>query len=109
MVTAEFALVLPVVVVVLTLALAALAAATDQLRCVDAVRVGARAAARGDTVAAVEAAVRRAAPERSRVDVEIRRVVTVTVTAPPRALLAWLPARLRPSASATALPETVAP
>lgn len=105
MVTAELAIVLPVVILVLALALAALAAATDQLRCVDAARVGARAAARGDAAAIVVEAARRAAPEGALIQVRGDRSVTVTVAAPPRALASWLPVELRPTASVTAIRE----
>jgi hypothetical protein len=47
-VTAEAAVVLPVLVVLLVAALSAIAAVTAQMRCVDAARESARAAARGD-------------------------------------------------------------
>lgn len=102
MVTAELAIVLPTVILVLALALAALAAATDQLRCVDAARLGARAAARGDAPSDVVEASRRAAPEGAAVTIAGDRTVTVTVTAPARKLAAWLPVPLRPAAVATA-------
>jgi hypothetical protein len=62
MVTAEFAASFPTIVVVLALALAAVGAATAQLRCVDAARTGARAMARGEAPAAAVAAARGAAP-----------------------------------------------
>ncbi|MBK5305508.1 MAG: pilus assembly protein TadE [Frankiaceae bacterium] len=62
MVTAETAVVLPVLVVVLLAAAWVLSCIAAQLRCVDAARVGARAAARGDAPAAVEAATARVAP-----------------------------------------------
>lgn len=109
MVTAEFAVALPAVIIVLALALGALAAATDQLRCVDAARVGARAAARGDTQVSIQQVTRRAAPQGSSVSVRGDRTVTVTVTAPSRALAAWLPVPLRPAAEATALREGMTP
>ncbi len=102
MATAEFAIVLPVVVLVLAMALAMLMAVTDQLRCVDAARVGARAAARGDTDAAVIQAARRAAPSGARISVSNGPRVTVTVTAPARALAGWLPAPLQVGAEAVA-------
>jgi Flp pilus assembly protein TadG len=63
MVTAETAVVLPVLLLVLAGAVAAVTAAGGQLRCVDAAREGARAAARGEPVAVVEAVVDRAAPD----------------------------------------------
>ena len=67
MVTAETAVVLPVLLVVLTAAVWVLASVAGQLRCVDAARVGARAAARGDAPAAVTAAAARVAPGDARV------------------------------------------
>lgn len=80
MVTAETAVVLPVLVVVLAAAVWVLAAVAGQLRCVDAARVGARAAARGDTTAAVLLATSRAAPTGARVEISrFRDEVMVTV------------------------------
>ena len=63
MVTAETAVVLPVLFLVLAGAVAAVTVIGAQLRCVDAAREGARAAARGDDVATVRALVLRSAPE----------------------------------------------
>ena len=63
MVTAETAVVLPVLLLVLAGAVAAVTVIGAQLRCVDAAREGARAAARGDDVATVRALVLRAAPD----------------------------------------------
>lgn len=48
----------------------ALVAAADQIRCVDAARAGARAAARSEPEAAVLAAAREAAPGRAKVAVQ---------------------------------------
>ena len=53
MVTAETAVVLPVLLFVLAGAVAVLTVLGAQLRCVDAAREGARAAARGEPVASV--------------------------------------------------------
>ena len=61
-VTAETAVVLPVLLVVLAAAVWVLACVAAQLRCVDAAHVAARAAARGDAPAEVEAAGRAVAP-----------------------------------------------
>ena len=58
MVTAETAVVLPVLLLVLAGAVAAVTVVGAQLRCVDAAREGARAAARGEDVATVRALVR---------------------------------------------------
>ena len=61
-VTAETAVVLPVLLVVLAAAVWVLACVAAQLRCVDAAHAAARAAARGDAPADVEAAGRAVAP-----------------------------------------------
>jgi Flp pilus assembly protein TadG len=81
-VTAETAVVLPALAVVLALALWAVGAVTAQLRCVDAARVAARAVARGESVESSRQVAREAAPRGS--SVSIRRVgdlVTVEVRA----------------------------
>src|SRR5687768_360723 len=62
MVTAEIAVTLPVLLVVLMAAIWVLACVGAQLRCVDAARVAARAAARGDAPPTVHEAARRVAP-----------------------------------------------
>ncbi|WP_420877722.1 TadE family type IV pilus minor pilin [Streptomyces cavourensis] len=67
--TAEAAVVIPVLVVFAMALLWALVAAADQIRCVDAARAGARAAARSEPEAAVLAAARDTAPRRARVEV----------------------------------------
>lgn len=78
MVTAETAVVLPVLFVVLAAAVWVLACVAGELRCVDAARVGARAAARGDAAQAVTAATVVVAPDRAQVQV-IRSGDQVTV------------------------------
>jgi Flp pilus assembly protein TadG len=70
-VTAETAVVLPALVVVLVLALWAVSVAAAQLRCVDASRTAARALARGETPAAAQQAARSAAPAGSTVSVSM--------------------------------------
>ncbi|WP_433499235.1 TadE family type IV pilus minor pilin [Sphaerimonospora sp. CA-214678] len=85
--TAETAVVLPVLVMVLAAALWAITVVGAQLRCVDAARTGARAAARGEALDAVRLEVLRAAPAGSRVVVdpgpEVTRVdVSVRVRPP---------------------------
>src|SRR5438477_318064 len=62
MVTAEAALVLPVLAVVLGGCLYAETAVAAQLRCLDAARIAARAVARGDPWPAAQAAALAAAP-----------------------------------------------
>lgn len=83
-------MVLPVLALFTVTLLWSLFAAAAQIRCVDAARAGARAAARSEPVAAAEAAARTAAPEGARVTVtrsgELWRV-TVEAAAPgPRGL-----------------------
>ncbi|MFI8003622.1 TadE family type IV pilus minor pilin [Streptomyces sp. NPDC086010] len=71
-VTAEAAMVLPVLVAFVMVLVWALVAASDQIRCVDAARAGARAAARSEPEAAVRLVAKEAAPDSARV--EVRRV-----------------------------------
>ncbi|KRE79432.1 hypothetical protein ASG71_04960 [Arthrobacter sp. Soil763] len=65
-VTAEFAVTLPAVVLLLALVLAGSAAGLTQLRLEEAARAGARALARGDDAAAVGVTVRQLAGESAR-------------------------------------------
>ncbi|WNV76218.1 TadE family type IV pilus minor pilin [Geodermatophilus sp. DSM 44513] len=82
MVTAETAVVLPVLLLVLAGAVAAVTVVGAQLRCVDAAREGARAAARGEDTALVTALTGRAAPAGARTTVAgDATTVTVTVVA----------------------------
>ncbi len=107
MVTAELAVVLPAVLFVLAVALSALGLAIDQIRCVDAARAGARAAARGDTAGAVTAVASRGAPAGAAVTTGTSgELVTVTVTAPSARLAGLVPVSVRPRASATAQRES---
>jgi hypothetical protein len=62
MVTAELAMGLPALVFVLLFALALLGAVTAQAQCMDAARIGARAAARGETEDVVRGWAESAAP-----------------------------------------------
>ena len=107
MVTAETAVVLPVLLLVLAAAVAALVVVGDQLRCVDAAREAARAAARGDPPAAVTAIGIRGAPRGARVGVTDSRddlVVSVSAVVAP---LGPLPFSVTVSARAVALREPV--
>jgi Flp pilus assembly protein TadG len=84
-VTAETAVVLPVLLVALACALWVLACVASQLRCVDAAHAAARAAARGEAPAEVSAAARQVAPdgaaiEVSRVGDQVHVRVSATVT-----------------------------
>lgn len=81
-VTAEAAVVLPVLVLFTAMLLWGLMAATAQIRCVDAARAGARSAARSEPVPVARAVASAAAPGGARVTV--RRgggLVRVRVTA----------------------------
>ena len=81
-VTAEAAVVLPVLLVVLAAALWVLASVSAQLGCVDAARAGARAAARGDDPAQVRTVSLALAPAGARVEVTSGpETVTVRVAA----------------------------
>ncbi|GLW17282.1 membrane protein [Streptomyces sp. NBRC 13847] len=68
-VTAETAVVLPVLVVVVAALIWGLMAACARIECVDAARAGARAAARSETPSAVISAARGAAPRDAHVTV----------------------------------------
>jgi Flp pilus assembly protein TadG len=105
MVTAETAVVLPVLLLVLAGAVAAVVVVGAQLRCVDAAREGARAAARGEPVAAVTALAGRAAPDGAVTTVspegdEVRVSVSARI-----APLGPVPLRITVSAAAVALRE----
>jgi Flp pilus assembly protein TadG len=105
MVTAETAVVLPVLLLVLAGAVAAVTLVGAQLRCVDAAREGARAAARGETTAVVAALVSRSAPDGATTTVSVgERDVRVTVSAR-IAALGPVPLRLTVSAEAVAAQE----
>lgn len=105
MVTAETAIVLPVLLLVLAAAVAAVVVVGSELRCVDAAREAARAAARGDAVTEVSRIAASAAPQGATTAVaEGGDTVTVTVTAPVRPLGPVL-LRVQVRASATAALE----
>ena len=104
LVTAELAVVLPALLLVPALGLA-----VDQVRCVDAATAGARAAARGDSPAAVHAVAARSAPSGSSVATTVGGgLVTVTVSAGRARLGGLVTLPLRPGASATAQLEAAA-
>lgn len=105
MVTAETAVVLPVLLLVLAGAVAAMVVVGAQLRCVDAAREGARSAARGEPAATVSAVAIRAAPRGAAIAVRPDGdQVEVTVSAQVRPL-GVLPISVRVSASAAARRE----
>lgn len=110
--TAEAAVVLPSLLVVLAMAVWVLSCVGAQLRCVDAARAAARSAARGDTTVAAVTAGRRVAPagadvEIQRTDRQVRVDVSVSLRPFGRALR-LLPA-VSVTASATADREDVLP
>jgi Flp pilus assembly protein TadG len=109
MVTAETAVVLPVLLFVLAAAVAAVTLLGAQLQCVDAAREGARAAARGEPDAAVGRLVTRLTPDGATARVsgdgnEVR--VTVTVRIAP---LGPLPLAVTLSGAAVAVREPGGP
>ena len=77
--TVEIAVALPALVFVLAVALWGIGVASAQVACVDAVRAGARAAARGEQISAVRQAVEEAAPRGAQVEVQ-RGLDTTTVS-----------------------------
>nr|WP_077796157.1 TadE family type IV pilus minor pilin [Streptomyces sp. JHA26] len=100
-VTAETAVVLPVLVVFAMALVWGLLVVAAQIQCVDAARTGARAAARQDPADAVVRVAREAAPHGARVTVtrEADRVRVVVVAAPP--MLHGLPFEVREEAVAS--------
>ncbi|MFI8305248.1 TadE family type IV pilus minor pilin [Streptomyces sp. NPDC085927] len=104
-VTAESAMVLPVLVMFAMALVWGLLVVAAQIRCVDAARTGARAAARQDSPGAVVEVARRAAPSGAEVTVsrEATQVRVVVVAEPP--LLRGLPFEVREEAVA-AVEET---
>jgi len=70
-VTAEFALLLPALVLLLALGLGAVQAVLAQVQCVDAARAAARAAARGEPADVVRATAASAAPDGAQVSVAV--------------------------------------
>lgn len=106
-VTAETAVVLPVLVVVLLMAVWVHAAVAAQLACVDAARGAARAAARGEPANVVADVGRRLGPDGARVAVAHRGgevEVEVSAEIRPFAVLPALPA-LPVAATAVAVVE----
>ncbi len=110
MATAEFAVVLPALVLVLAMSLGAMGLAWDQVRCVDAARAGARAAARGDSPAAVSRVAARAAPSQAQVSmVSSGGLVRVSVVSRPPLAGRLFPAWLRAGSTASAAREPLDP
>ena len=120
MATAELAVALPTLVLVLFVALSALTTVTDQVRCLDAARATARALARGDDPAAALSLGRRLAPPGAEFAVSgagsgpgsgpgagLGSEVAVVVRGRPAPGLGWLGARATPTARAVAVREAV--
>jgi hypothetical protein len=83
MVTAELAVAIPTLVMVLLAAVAVLTAVTSQLRCTDAAATAARLLARGDSIAVARSTALVEAPRGAEVQVATADgFVTVTVHAP---------------------------
>ncbi|WP_237715791.1 TadE family type IV pilus minor pilin [Arthrobacter sp. M2012083] len=103
-VTAEFAVALPAVVLLLALLLAGGAAGITQLRLEEAARAGARASARGETSGSVEGVVKRLAGDGvSAMLTDDGEWLTVTASSPVGGALGSLvPWTLKASASARA-------
>ncbi len=86
-VTAETAVILPLLLVVLTAAISVLAIVGAQLRCVDAARSAARVAARGDSLDLVRSTGERSAPAGAAVRlISTADTVEVVITAEVRPL-----------------------
>ncbi len=108
MVTAEVAVAIPTLVVVLAVALAAVDLGIAQVRCVDAARTGARLLARAEPAATTAERVRAAAPSGAVVSTGYSGdLVSVRVSAPVPAALARLGIRNGPTATATAVIEAL--
>lgn len=103
MVTAEVAVAIPSLVLLLAVSLAAVDLGVSQVRCVDAARTGARLLARAEPMSVTREQVRVAAPTGAQLGVTTSGGrVTVRVSAPVPALLRPLGIRTGPSAAATA-------
>ena len=110
MATAELAVALPTLVLVLFVALSALSTVTDQVRCLDAARAGARALARGDDQEQALSSARRLAPPGATFAVSgTGAEVTVVVRGRPAPGLRWLGSRATPTGRAVAAMEDRGP
>jgi len=109
MATAELAVVLPALVLVIAAGLAMVSVVLAEVRCVDASREAARAAARGEPAEVVRAAASRAAPGAANVDIRSSGdQVQVTVSARAGGVGSLLPT-FGVTATATALREPEVP
>lgn len=103
MVSAEFAVALPALLLVLALALGVVRLSIDQVRCVDAARAAARLLARGEPVGTATAEAHRLAPGTQVSAAAGGDRVTVVVTGSPPAVVGWL--GIRPQSRASAVRE----
>ena len=106
MVTAELALAVPALVLLLALVLGVARWGVDRLRCEEAAYVGVRALARGVPEASVRAAVAQRAPAGSVIGIRIGGV-RINVQAPTPSLLSRLPGNYQPTAELTAVREAL--
>ena len=89
MVTAELAAAVPAVLLMLVIGVTAVRLGVDEVRCVDAARLAARALARGDSEAAAVALAARAAPAGSAVTVSGLGAEVVVEVTTGRDLVGW--------------------
>lgn len=110
-VTAEAAMAIPVLAVFALALVWALMTSSAQIRCVDAARAGARAAARSEPEAQVREAALSAAPDRARVEVEragaLWRVRVAAPTPGPGPLTLTLSAEAAAAAEDEAMDEAM--
>ncbi|MGI8334986.1 TadE family type IV pilus minor pilin [Actinomadura scrupuli] len=110
--TIEIAVALPALMLVTVAALWGITTASAQVACVDAVRAGARAAARGESLPAVQAVVERAAPAGAKAEIRRGRdttTVAVQVSLRPPALTGFPALTVRAHALAATEPGVDAP
>lgn len=106
MATAEFAVALPAVILMVVMALSAMSTALDQVRCLDAARATARLLARGDSPQRALAQGRSLAPPGAELSVrQSGQDLEVRVVGRPGAALGWLGARATPQGMAVAAQE----
>lgn len=106
MATAELAVAMPAVLLVLAIVLSALMGGVDQVRCVDAARAGVRLLARGESAGQALDTARQAAPDRARVTArDSGSTVSVSVEGPLRGPLRWLGLSWSPHATAVSEQE----
>jgi hypothetical protein len=108
MATAELAVAMPALLLVLVLALAGVRLGIDQARCLDAARAAARLLARGEPTGTVVAEARSLAPPGARVVTgRSGDLVSVEVRSDAPAVLRWTGAVPAPAATARARSEAV--